>query len=53
MFSPIPMYKTPLFLRIFGFKKWRYRLHDQWMYAKDIHEVAEQLSLLDEFDDFV
>jgi hypothetical protein len=53
MFSPIPIYKTPLFLRIFGYKKWRYRLHDQWIYAKDIHEVAEQLRLLDEFDDFL
>jgi hypothetical protein len=53
MFSPIPIYRTPFFLRIFGFKKWRYRIRDNWVYANDIHEVYRQLNDVDELDDIL
>jgi hypothetical protein len=43
MFSPIPIYKTPFFLRIFGYKKLRYRERGRWVYANNIHEIANYL----------
>jgi hypothetical protein len=50
---PIPLHKTPFFLRIFGFKKWRYHIRDNWVYANDIHEVYRQLNDIDELDDIL
>lgn len=40
---PVPMYETPFLLRLFGWKKWRYRYDGSWRYAKDIGEVIKQL----------
>lgn len=43
---PIPLHRTPFFLRIFGYKKWRYRYNSSWRYANDIFEVYDQLKEL-------
>jgi hypothetical protein len=41
---PVPLYETPFLLRIFGWKKMRYRYDGSWRYAKDIGEVIKQLN---------
>jgi hypothetical protein len=44
---PVPMFRTPFFLRLFCRKKeWRYRRDGSWVYANDIHEVYKQLKEL-------
>jgi hypothetical protein len=40
---PVPMFRTPFFLRLFGRKKeWRYWYDGSWVYVNDIHEAYKQ-----------
>jgi hypothetical protein len=47
---PVPLYETPFFLKLFGWKKWRYRRDGSWVYVNDIHEVYKQLKELRDDD---
>lgn len=49
-YHPVPLWPTPWYLRILGFKRWRYREKDHtykvfsknaviWKYVDSIHEI--------------